>query len=84
MTTPDDVAGVASRLARKLGLPQSPSKDTMKQFARRTHELERQYQSLDRAAMEAAREIFQSDFRPNVYAGCPDSTEAILADIDGP
>jgi len=73
---------VATRLVRKLGLLQSPSKDAMKAFRRRTRELEPQCLSLDQAAMKAAGEIFPAEFQPTRYAGHADPIETLLADID--
>jgi len=52
--------GVATRLAQKLGLSQSPGKDVMQKFAARTREL-LPGRTVDQAAMAAAQEIF----RPN-------------------
>jgi hypothetical protein len=53
---------VANRLARKLGLNQTPGKDVTKKFAERTRELQRRRGLTDdRAAIVAANEIFQSD-----------------------
>jgi hypothetical protein len=65
---------VANRLARKLGLNQTPGKDVTKKFAERTRELQRRRGLTDdRAAIVAANEIFQSDLvlnRPPARVRC--------------
>jgi hypothetical protein len=72
---------IATRLARKLGLLQSPGKDTMKEFVRRLRELQTQQGlTLDQAAVGAAKEIFP-EFQPTRYAG-GEPIETLIAEID--
>jgi hypothetical protein len=73
--------GVATRLAQKLGLSQSPGKDVMKKFAARTRELLKG-RTIDQAAMMAAQEIFPAEFRPNVYGGVNHAMDPLLLEID--
>jgi hypothetical protein len=73
---------VASRLARKLGLSQSPGKDVMQRFARSTRGFQSKGDTVDKAAMKGATEIFPAEFKPTGYAGQAGSMEALLADIE--
>ena len=72
---------VATRLAQKLGLLQSPGKEAMQKFAARTREL-LYGRTVDRAAMMAANEIFRGEFRPTVYAGVNHAMDPLLLEID--
>jgi hypothetical protein len=73
---------VASRLAHKLGLSQSPGADVMKSFVKRTRELQQQGRTVDHAAMMTAYEIFPAEFQPTHYAGSGHAMEPLLVDIE--
>jgi hypothetical protein len=76
---------VSNRLARKLGLKQTPGKDVTKKFAERTRELQRGRGLTDsQAAIVAANEIFQSDFVLTQYDNLGEPMEKLLADIEKP
>ena len=72
---------VATRLAHKLGLSQSPGADVMKKFANRTRELQ-QGRTTDQAAMMAAHEIFPGEFQPTRYAGANHAMEPLLIELE--
>jgi hypothetical protein len=72
---------VATRLAQKLGLSQSPGKAVMQRFAARTRELLKG-RTVDQAAMMAAKETFPGEFQPNVYAGVNHAMDPMLSEID--
>jgi hypothetical protein len=76
---PDDVA---NRLVRKLGLKQTPGKDTMKEFAKRSRALQREGRTVDQAAMFAAKEKFPAEFEPTRYDNQGEPMETLLADIE--
>jgi hypothetical protein len=54
---------VANRLARKLGLSQTPSKDVMLEFAKSTRALQGQGRTADQAAIIATTEKFAAEFK---------------------
>ena len=76
---PDDVA---NRLVRKLGLKQTPGKDTMKEFAECSRALQHVGRTIDQAAIIAAKEKFPAEFEPTRYANQGESMETLLADIE--
>jgi hypothetical protein len=71
----------ANRLARKLGLQQTPGKDVMRKWAARIRELVAG-NTFDQAAMKAAAEIFPAEFQATRYDGQRDSIEKLVADIE--
>ena len=76
---PDDVA---NRLVRKLGLKQTPGKDTMREFAERSRALQREGRTIEQAAMIAAIDKFPAEFEPTRYANQGEPMETLLADIE--
>jgi hypothetical protein len=80
--TPAPWDAVASKLAHKLGLRQSPGKDVMQKFASRVRELQGQGRTVDQAAPMAAAEIFPAEFQASRYAGGRGSMEDILTEIE--
>ena len=73
---------VPDRLARKLGLLQSPGKAMAQRFARRTRELQSQCRTVDQASITAASEIFPGEFQPTRYSTHGDDMGDLLADIE--
>jgi hypothetical protein len=74
---------VANRLARKLGLKQTPGNDVTKKFAERARELQRgRGLTDDQAAIVAANEIFRSDFVLTHYDSRGEAMEKLLGDIE--
>jgi hypothetical protein len=54
-------------LTKKLGLLQTAAKNAAKKWAARTLELQNQGQSPDQAAITAARNVFESEFKATKY-----------------
>ena len=69
-------------LTRKLGLLQTASKESARKWVQRTRALEKQGKTWDQAAMTAATEVFQAEFKPSRYRREGISIEALLDAIE--
>jgi hypothetical protein len=58
---------VLDDLTRQLGLLQTASANTAKQWAQQTGKLEEEGKTWHQAAIEAAREVFTADFKDTNY-----------------
>jgi hypothetical protein len=68
-------------LAHKLGLLQTPPRDTAKEWASRCRELVKDGTTLDQAAIIAAKNIFTAEFKPTHYKHTG-SIEMLIGEIE--